>query len=178
VITSAWETGPIVAWQAMASGMAVVSSRYVGSGLEGALEHDVTALLFPCGDGAAAAAELARLRQPQLLERLSRAGYALVAGRYSEEASLAAWRRALDQVMALPPLAAAPPEPSPASTGRLDRWLGTRRGEDLRRLLGQRFRHGNAGSEWPHSGGVGDGAAEAELLAAAGRLDSPGAPHG
>ena len=178
VITSAWETGPIVAWQAMASGMAVVSSRYVGSGLEGALEHDATALLFPCGDGDAAAAQLARLRQGALLERLSTAGHALVAGRYSEKASLAAWRRALDQVAALPPLAAGHPEPSPPAAGRLDRWLGQRRGEDLRQLLGQRFRHGSAGSEWPHSSGGGDRAAEAALLAAAGRLDHPGDPHG
>ncbi|MEA5441264.1 glycosyltransferase family 4 protein [Cyanobium gracile] len=177
VITSAWETGPIVAWQAMASGMAVVSSRYVGSGLEGALEHDATALLFPCGDVAAAAAQLARLRQGALLERLSRAGHALVAGRYSEAASLAAWRRALHQVMELPPLSEMSPEPAPAPAGRLDRWLGRRRGEDLRRLLGQRFRHGSAGSEWPHSGGEADGAAEADLLAAAGQLDHPGAPH-
>ncbi len=178
VITSAWETGPIVAWQAMASGMAVVSSRYVGSGLEGALEHDATALLFPCGNVAAAAAELARLRQPQLLERLSRAGHALVAGRYSGSASLAAWRRALGQVMELPRLPEIPPEPDPAPAGRLDRWLGRRRGEDLRQLLGQRFRHSSAGSEWPHSGGEADGAAEEALLATAGRVDHPGAPRG
>jgi glycosyltransferase involved in cell wall biosynthesis len=178
VITSAWETGPIVAWQAMASGMAVVRSRYVGAGLDGALEHDATALLFPCGDGAAAAAQLARLRQPALLERLSRAGHALVAGRYSQGASLEAWRRALGQVLALAPLRGIPPEPSPAPAGRLDRWLGRRRGEDLRRLLGQRFRHRSAGSEWPHSSGEGDGVAEGELLAAAGRLDHPGDPHG
>ncbi len=178
VITSAWETGPIVAWQAMASGMAVVSSRYVGSGLEGALEHDATALLFPSGDVAAAAAQLARLRQSALLERLSRAGHALVAGRYSEAASLEAWRRALEQVIALRPLAAGPSAPSPPPAGRLDRWLGRRRGEDLRRLLGQRFRHHSAGSEWPHSSGASDGAAEAALLAAAGRLDHPSDPHG
>lgn len=178
VITSAWETGPIVAWQAMASGMAVVSSRYVGSGLEGALEHDATALLFPCGDVAAAAAQLARLRQGALLQRLSRAGHALVAGRYSGSASLEAWRRALTQVMELPRLPEIPPEPDPAPAGRLDRWLGRRRGEDLRQLLGQRFRHSSAGSEWPHSGGEADGAAEEALLATAGRVDHPGAPHG
>ncbi|MCP9931286.1 glycosyltransferase family 4 protein [Cyanobium sp. AMD-g] len=178
VITSAWETGPIVAWQAMASGMAVVSSRYVGSGLEGALEHDATALLFPCGDVAAAAAQLARLRQGALLQRLSRAGHALVAGRYSGSASLAAWRRALTQVMELPRLPEILPEPDPAPAGRLDRWLGRRRGEDLRQLLGQRFRHSSAGSEWPHSGGEADGAAEEALLATAGRVDHPGAPHG
>lgn len=109
VITSSWETGPIVAWQAMASGMAVVSSRYVGAGLEGALVHDATALLFPCGDTDAAAGELARLRDSALLERLSRAGHALVAGRYSGAASLAAWRHALDQVMELPPCRTPPP---------------------------------------------------------------------
>ncbi len=181
VITSSWETGPIVAWQAMASGMAVVSSRYVGAGLEGALEHDATALLFPCGDRDAAASELARLREPALLERLSRAGHTLVNLRYSEAASLAAWRRALDQVTELPPLPEAPSEPPPAAAGRLDRWLGRQRGEDLRRLLGLRFRHGSAGSEWPHSGSDEDTAAagpEAGLLAAAARLDAPGASHG
>jgi hypothetical protein len=175
VITSSWETGPIVAWQAMASGMAVVSSRYVGLGLEGALQHDATALLFPCGDVVAAAGELGRLRQAPLLERLSRAGHALVAGRYSEAASLTAWRQAMGEVMALPPLPAAPPEPAPAATGRLDRWLGSGRGEDLRRLLGVRFRHGSAGSEWPHSGGP--GAEAGDLLELAARIDRGGAQH-
>ncbi|PSB37998.1 glycosyltransferase family 4 protein [Aphanothece minutissima] len=187
VITSSWETGPIVAWQAMASGMAVVSSRYVGAGLEGALEQDATALLFPCGDADAAAGALARLRDPALLERLSRAGHALVARRYSGAASLAAWRRALDQATALPPLPQAPEEPAPAPAGRLDRWLGRQRGEDLRRLLGLRFRHGSPGSEWPHAGGdgaggagdaAGTGAQAEHLLAAAARLDAPGASHG
>jgi glycosyltransferase involved in cell wall biosynthesis len=175
VITSAWETGPIVAWQAMASGMAVVTSRYVGSGLEGALEHDATALLFPCGEVAVAAAELARLRQPALLQRLSRAGHALVADRYSEAASLAAWQRALQDVMRLGPLPPSPPEPPPAAAGRLDRWLGSGRGEDLRSLLRLRFRHGSAGSEWPHSGS--EGGADVDLLAAAAHLDHA-TPHG
>ncbi len=184
VITSSWETGPIVAWQAMASGMAVVSSRYVGSGLEGALVHDTTGLLFPCGDVTAAAAELARLRQAPLLERLSRAGHALVAGRYSEAASLTAWRRALEEAMALPPLPAASREPEPMAAGRLDRWLGSGRAEDLRRLLGVHFRHGSAGSEWPHSSGA--AVAAADLLELAARLEPTGAhppdrspdPHG
>jgi glycosyltransferase involved in cell wall biosynthesis len=172
VITSSWETGPIVAWQAMASGMAVVSSRYVGSGLEGALVHDATALLFPCGDAGAAVEQLVRLRQAPLLEHLSRAGHAMVADRYSEAASVKGWRRALEQVRELPPLPPAPPEHTPAASGRLDRWLGTGRGEDLRRLLGVRFRHASAGSEWPHSS---SGSAEdGDLLAAAARLDTHG----
>ncbi|MFM6133652.1 MAG: glycosyltransferase family 4 protein, partial [Sphaerospermopsis kisseleviana] len=40
IMPSSWETGPIVIWEAMAWGVAVVSSRYVGSGLEGALKND------------------------------------------------------------------------------------------------------------------------------------------
>ena len=35
LITSLWETGPIVAWEAMANRVAVVTSAYIGSGLEG-----------------------------------------------------------------------------------------------------------------------------------------------
>jgi glycosyltransferase involved in cell wall biosynthesis len=172
VITSAWETGPIVAWQAMASGMAVVSSRYVGSGQESALRHERTALLFSCGDAAAAAEQIGRLRQHQLLERLSQAGHALVARRYSTESSLQAWERALEDVMALPSLPLAPPERSAAPSGRLDRWLGQSTGEVVRRSLGLRFRHASAGSEWPHTGSptFEDG----DLLVSAARLDHHG----
>lgn len=182
LITSAWETGPIVAWQAMGAGMVVVSSRYVGSALEGALTHERTALLFPTATAtaaaitattaAAAAGQLARLRQPALLESLSRGGHALVAGRYSTTASLEAWRQALRQVAALPPLPPTSPPPPPPAAGRLDRWLGSGRGEDLRRLFGVRFVHTSAGNEWPHCG---EGAVDAdELLAAAARFDQHG----
>src|SRR5437870_5482469 len=38
VIPSAWETGPLVAWQAMAAGLPVLTARYAGSICEGALE--------------------------------------------------------------------------------------------------------------------------------------------
>ncbi len=172
VITSAWETGPIVAWQAMASGMAVVSSRYVGSGLEEALRHEGTALVFAAGDVGAAADQIARLRQESLRERLSQEGHALVARRYSTEASLQAWCGALEAVLALPPLPPAPPAAPGAPAGRLDRWLGSGGGERVRRVLGLRFRHGSAGSEWPHTGSA--GADDGALLAAAGRLDHHG----
>src|SRR5690606_34915092 len=61
LITSSWETGPIVAWEAMAHSLCVVSSRYIGSGREGALMQDENALLFEIGDTEAAAAALERL---------------------------------------------------------------------------------------------------------------------
>jgi len=176
LITSAWETGPIVAWEAMAAGMAVVSSRYVGSGLEGALVHGRTALLFPVGDARAAAAELACLRNPGRLRELGAAGLDLVKRRYSRDASLAAWMAAFQAVAALDPLPAPGPAAPIAAAGALDRRLGVETAERLRRLLRRRFRHQEAGSEWPHSGHPSHGGAS--LLELAGNLDRAGQSHG
>lgn len=78
LITSSWETGPIATWEAMAAGMAVVSSRYVGSGMEAALIDGHNALLFPIGDAHAAARGLARLADPGMREPLVRHGMELV----------------------------------------------------------------------------------------------------
>ena len=79
LITSLWETGPIVAWEAMAHGAVVVTSAYIGSGLEGSLEPGDNCLMFPIGDAVAAADCLERLRDTGLRSRLLRGGFALVA---------------------------------------------------------------------------------------------------
>jgi len=167
LITSAWETGPIVAWEAMAAGLAVVSSRYVGSGLEGALVHGSTALLFPVGDAREAAAQLASLRNPAGLRELGAAGFDLVKRRYSRDASQAAWMAAFQAVAALAPLPVPGRAVPIAAAGGLDRRLGPETAERLRRLLRRRFRHREAGSEWPHSGHAsGDDASLLELAGA------------
>jgi glycosyltransferase involved in cell wall biosynthesis len=155
LITSRWETGPIVAWEAMASGMAVVSSSYVGSGREGALVEGSTALLYPVGDGGAAARQIGRLQNPALRQRLGGAGQALVRQRYSTEASVRAWITAFEAVLALPPLPCPPAAAASPPAGRLDRWLGSGRAERLRRRLGLRFVHDTAGGEWPHTAHAG-----------------------
>lgn len=170
LITSAWETGPIVAWEAMAAGMAVVSSRYLGSGLEGALRDGQTALLYPVGDAAAAAGQLIRLARGGLLAELVAAGQELVRSRYSREASLEAWMGAFATVQTLPALPLPAAAAAPAASGGLDRLLGPGPARILRRLLGRSFRHGEAGSEWPHSG---HNAAEA-LLERCAALDHHG----
>ena len=172
LITSRWETGPIVAWEAMASGMAVVSSRYVGSGLEQALVEDRTALLYPVGDAAAAARQLGRLSSGGLLAELAEAGEDLVRSRYSREASLAAWMAAFTAVQTLQPLPVPAAEPPPAAAGALDRLLGPPLALRLRQSLGRRFRHNEAGSEWPHSGHP--PVPEDTLLEQAARLDHHG----
>jgi len=176
LISSLWETGPIVAWEAMAAGMAVVSSRYVGSGLEGALQHGRTALLFPIGEPGAAADQLASLGEGDRLQELAMAGFGLVQQRYSHPASLADWMAAFEaagRLEALPPPA---PAPVPALAGGLDRSLGPRGAEWVRRRLGRRFRHRDAGSEWPHSAHAGLDAQP--LMEQARRLDCREPGHG
>ncbi|MCS5692534.1 glycosyltransferase family 4 protein [Cyanobium sp. FGCU-6] len=172
LITSSWETGPIVAWEAMAAGLAVVSSRYVGHRLEGSLEHGVNALLFDVGDVRGAADQLVRLTDPERSAALVAEGHRLVMARYTREASLAAWERAFLEALALDPLPPPyPGQPLPVR-GRLDRWLGAARAEDLRQLLDVRFVHPEAGAEWPHADR--EGGDESMLLRRAAALEAFG----
>ena len=174
LITSSWETGPIVAWEAMAAGLVVVSSRYVGSGSEGALKDGHTALLFPVGDYDAAAEALAKLFDLNLRTSLANAAFEMVSRRYSDAASLASWLEVFNQTMDLPPLIVDHSKfaqfADTAPSGRLDRWLGVTRAEYLRRFLGLNFHHLSAGSEWPHSmHGSGD---NGRLLSMATRIEA------
>ncbi|MFT3807415.1 glycosyltransferase family 4 protein [Arenimonas sp.] len=152
LVTSSWETGPIVAWEAMAYGMCLVSSRYIGSRLEGSLEDGVNALLFDVGDTRAAANALERIWRDQgLRTTLRRGGERLVSMNYSTSASTEAWSNAFARTLAnqaLPAVAL----PSPRRRGRLDRWVGTERGENIRSLFGvRRSVAAEPGDEWPHT---------------------------
>lgn len=154
LLTSIWETGPIVVWEAMAAGVAVVSSRYVGSGLEGVLRYEENCLLFPVGGHAEAASQLARLCTVEFREGLVRAGRSLVAERYSIEISVSAWAGCFDNVLQLPARNAPVPVKQPKAAGRLDNLLGTSLAESVRSMLGIRFEHTGPGGEWPHSAAV------------------------
>lgn len=152
IVTSFWETGPIVVWEAMAQGVPVVSSRYIGSGLESALQDGGNALLFPIGDADAAADALARLhREAGLAEHLVAGGLELVGRRYSIPASVAGWDDVLRKILAQPQQGAIG-LPASAKRGRLDRWLGPGLAETLRERLPRSAQHsGDPGGEWPHS---------------------------
>ncbi len=152
LITPAWETGPLVVWEALALGLPVVSSAYVGSGLEAALHDGINCLLFEVGDTQGAVAALARLaRERTLRETLQANGRQLIRERYSVGASVAAWDQALHATSGLPELPAPRVVPSSSSSGRLDRWLGPWLAETLRVLTRRRWRDADAGGEWPHS---------------------------
>jgi glycosyltransferase involved in cell wall biosynthesis len=153
LITSHWETGPIVAWEAMANAVTVVTSAYIGSGLENSLEPGHNCLIFPVGDMVAAVDCLEKLRDRSLRNRILQRGLALVAGRYSMTASIEHWSKSLEAIAEKCPLQGscglAERTQSPPA-GRLDRLLGQQVGETVRGLLGLKYNHREPGGEWPH----------------------------
>lgn len=154
LVTSSWETGPMVAWEAMREGVPVVSSRYVGSGLEGSLRHGENALLFPVGDPDAAAGELARLfESADLRERLRAGGLRLLRERYGRETSVAAWERCFREILSRPPRAVGRQPEVPRADGRLGWWLPAGASETVRGALGRTAPDSGPGGEWPHSYG-------------------------
>ena len=154
LVPSRWETGPLVAWEAMAEGVPVVASRYVGSGLEAALVHEETALLFDVGDAAEAAQQLARLARDRVLgERLAAGGRRLLRERFGRARSIDGWERAIESVLARPPRPPAPDPDVPPATGRLERWLGPGPAERIRQALGRTGPPSGSGGEWPHAYG-------------------------
>ena len=155
LILSPQESGPLVAWEAMANGVAIVTSQFVGIGREGALVDGVNCLSFPVGDVQAAADAVIRMREPTLRKALVASGFDTVKSRYSLEASLNAWSRALADVLDMSPRESSV-EKLPHPNGRLDLLLGVKLAEAVRRAFGVSYSHTSAGGEWPHSYGVDD----------------------
>ncbi len=175
LITSAWETGPLVAWEAMSRGINVVSSRYIGSGLERALRHGENSLLFDIGDTETAAAHLETLStQFPVAKELGYQAHVTVNSRYSCESSIQQWDDTLRAISSLP-LRAQPTDArngflKSKTCGRLNRIFGDHLAESIRHLLQRPLQdHGPAG-EWPHSLGC-PAIANAEFVALAEALD-------
>lgn len=174
LVTSSWETGPIVIWEAMARGLPVVTSRYIGSGLENSLLDGDNCLLYPVGDTRAAATQLRRMTDTSQRAALAQRGRALVANRYTRPLSVARWDACLRAILDLPQQPPPRTLRSVPPAGRLDRWLGTGLGEHVRRLSGRAHRHGDAGGEWPHVSwrNCTDPSADKTLWELARRMDS------
>lgn len=147
LLTSWTDTGPFVVFEAMAAQVAVVSSRYYGSGLERALRHGETAMLFPIGDATAAAQGLRRLwLEPDLQRRLRAQGARLVRQRYSLPTSIAAWDGIFRGILARP--ARQPgPAPSPRVWPAALAWMASAVGEP--RDAGAAGNGQSENDEWP-----------------------------
>lgn len=170
VLLSEWETGPIVAWEAMRHGATIVTTEYLGLRAEKRLRDGENALVAPVGDVETLASAIERLaRDPALLARLRRAAYATAERELRIENSLAAWRSLVDQCLALAPATDTRPVRLPESRGRLDRIAGPF-AESIRRVLGIGMVHADSGGEWPHSYHFGD-PRSAETDAAIASLD-------
>lgn len=154
LLTSEWETGPLVVWEAMMNQVAVVTSTYVGSGLEGRLRNFENCLTFPVGDSRAAADAIVRLSDFGVRRELVAKAYDLVLRDCTHDRSIEGWHNALSEILASPARRAVPAPPRAEPAGRLDRLLGVGRAEQLRRIFGLGFQHQSAGGEWPHSYGA------------------------
>ncbi len=156
LLTSRWETGPIVAWEAMAHGLVVVSSRYVGSGREAVMVHRENSLMFEVGDIEAAVCALTELAEDRgLLSRLSAASRQTIEDRYTTERSIASWDEAL-RAAAQAPLRALTAPRLRHEQNRLARRLGPALSERLRGLRRKLPPDRGPGGEWPHTlGGTG-----------------------
>jgi glycosyltransferase involved in cell wall biosynthesis len=172
VVTSSWETGPIVAWESMALGIPLVTSRYMGSRLEGLLRDGENCLMFEVGDVEGAAAQLKRLAHERALrESLRGAAFETASRSLSHAASLDQWEHALRDIASRSPVQASSLgfDPHPVS-GRLDRLVGFRVAQCVRRCCGIRSPASGPEGEWPHTLG-GQSMPEEEFFALAGKLD-------
>jgi len=153
LITSFWETGPIVAWEAMSHGLAVVTSKYVGSGLEDSLKDKENCLMFPVGDTQSAADCIESLNNPVLREHIVKAGYQLVQTRYSQKNSIECWHTVFEKILSSISLKSEKRITAVPSAGRLDKLFSVRFAETVRQAIGRKFIHNVPGGEWPHSYG-------------------------
>ena len=135
LITSQWETGPIVAWEAMARGVLVVTSAYIGSGLEGNLRHGENCLIYPLGNAAAAVECIVEAQNIELRSRLINAAIAFVRERMTHERSIEYWSQCFTEIKSQPIRPPFVDDARREPAGRLDRLLGTRLGETVRHLL-------------------------------------------
>ena len=153
LMPSAWETGPIIIWEAMAMGVPVVSSRYIGSGLESALKDKENCLLFDIGDTKRAAQQLLILYSDSVCwQDIRQNAWELAKRRYSEQASIKQWNEVFQSVLSIPlKTVSVVNSKNTGGRSRLDRWFGDSIGEYVRQFLGRTSPNTGAGGEWPHS---------------------------
>jgi glycosyltransferase involved in cell wall biosynthesis len=170
IVPSSWETGPIVIWEAMAAGTLVLTSRYVGSGLEAILLHNQNCMMFDVGDVSEAVLQLLRLKkETALATRIRRAAELTVREQLSCEASSAKWDFLLRQINELP-CRKLPIRPPAEVDSRLAKFLGARVASIVRRSMRRLPPDSGPGGEWPHTL-TGAAVPESEFLEMAGKVD-------
>ncbi len=155
--------------EAMVNGVVPVISQFTGLRAEDQYIHNFNSLTFPVGDINCAVANIKRLvSEPDLMETLSANAIRSQKDKYTFDGSMDAWAMAFDHCLKMPLAMGKVPDLSLGSTGRLalpglSPWLAQR----LRNIIGKKYIHQNAGSEWPtHSGELTEKAASEIKLTA------------
>lgn len=173
LMPSSWETGPIVIWEAMAAELPVVSSRYVGSGEEGALVDGENCLMFDVGDTHAAARLLIAIAKDEaIVERICSHARQMVRRRYSHTSSVSHWKAAIQAALNAPSVNRELVPPVTTRHGRIDAFVPPVIAELIRKLSARRSRCEDPGGEWPHTL-TGSTMATDEFLRQAAQLDRP-----
>ena len=128
----------------------MVTSAYIGSGLEGNLRHGENCLIYPIGNAVAAVECIVDAQDVERRSRLTSAGIAFVREKMTHERSIACWHQCFAEIksQAIRPPPTEDKRFQPA--GRLDRLLGTRIGETVRHVLHRHPVPVEPGHEWPH----------------------------
>lgn len=158
LLTSEWETGPIVAWEAMSQEVCFVSSRYIGSVEENSLLDGENCMLFDIGDINEAVKKIHILQDKQVQAKLVAGGKQLIQQRYTHVKSVESWAACFANIVEKTPKPFSKNTNSYIEHGRLNTFVklflgsaGPRFAEKIRRTFGLHFIHKTAGGEWPHS---------------------------
>lgn len=152
ILTSDWETGPIVIWEAMASGVVVVSSNYIGSGIENSLLKGENCYMFDIGDMKSAAHCIDDFINSDNGLKYQNAGYKLVEKKYSRQISIMKWNNALeliDQKISIKrSLSKIKHWPRRSA---IEKWFSPKIDYLFRKRTGRQAYAASPGDEWPHS---------------------------
>lgn len=158
ILTSHWETGPIVAWEAFQYGISLVSSKYIGSTEEGSLIDGHNCLMFDIGDTKKAVELIMKTQSKSLRKQLAKESKKLIIEKYSTNISIRSWADHLTSIASNAPKPYHKlPKPYVDKSRALlilRMILGNRADrlyEHLHRLFKRKFSHQSAGGEWPHT---------------------------
>src|SRR5262249_17271515 len=128
----------------------VVTSAYVGSGLEGNLRHGENCLIYPFGNAAAAVRCIVEGQNVERRSRLTSAAITFVRENMTQERSIECWSQCFTRIKNQTTQAPSVEDTRFEPAGRLDRLLGTRLGEMVRGFLHRKRVPVDPGEEWPH----------------------------
>ena len=148
LITSSWETGPIVAWEAMSYNLPIVCSKYLGSHSENALIHGHNCLLFEIGDTQHAASLIQQIKG-DLKDTISVNAHKTFLEKYTRQRSIDGFSKAIDELFILKQCTGQVNSVW-RNSGRMTKLLGHKLAMRIRVIFNYPELVNSAGDEWPH----------------------------